>query len=428
MKHLLSHLKSGSAVNRTDKFYKPSAQRIYASVRDSGHKVFSKSGAADAGRKIGGIAVLGTAVPVLGVLGETIYVGTTMLSFAGACAWMAGPGGAITFGAFGLMAIVNDLYSNREAAHRKLADYVWSFIDDEPPRKTVAGRADMKEVYAASVYLITEGKAQIHQLAPKLERTKDEFNAFSLGFSACEEAAHTLLNQICSVRPANPTAAFAETITTTYIRDLKQFRETYERGMALYVSACQGTRSGGKGAVANMARRLNHMSNYLLAGRFVAGALEYSISSQNLIRTKHRGGIRNVSEDQPANFFPSGDPFSKISLAMVARTAFLRITDHAIRLEQYRRLVHQQLGTLNQPQRKSLKEADKKQLGWNLHRRTALDLDWYRRPEECPVDLSGMGPEILAAARKSAATGKLMHASNYTHPDIKRRVYDWLQP
>jgi len=141
--------------------------------------------------------------------------------------------GYVGFGlgaALDLITFVSDKYSNRDGAHEKLQDYVWSLIDDARPSKPLN-----KEAAAAAMYLIKEGESQQAIGADKLKKAEGPFLEWARDYVRMTKPFH------------NKNLTF-ELIALNKKR-LKHLEEGFKKG----------------GVVMKYMRRLNHWGDYIQA-------------------------------------------------------------------------------------------------------------------------------------------------------------------
>lgn len=95
-------------------------------------------------------------------------------TFAG---FMASPVVAGVLGFVGIIQLAQSVYSNRDKAHREVTKYVWSFIDDEPPKKI--SKLNSKDVGGSALSLILHAqKNPPQQQEIKFKIAQSKFNDF----------------------------------------------------------------------------------------------------------------------------------------------------------------------------------------------------------------------------------------------------------
>ncbi|MEY3288447.1 MAG: hypothetical protein RLZZ419_689 [Pseudomonadota bacterium] len=137
---------------------------------------------------------LGITGGVLGGYATALAVGAGSATFFMALPVTGAAAGLAAFGAFTYLT-VNSMCSNRDAAHEKLAPFVWSLIDDVGPAEdkgiygndrkllkngtaTYNAKGNLKEAGAAAIYLVTQSQSQYSDMARKFETTNKKFVEF----------------------------------------------------------------------------------------------------------------------------------------------------------------------------------------------------------------------------------------------------------
>jgi len=183
------------------------------------------------------------------LVGGTISASCTIACAVGAAGAFAvtasGPIAAGALGAVGLFLAAESTYSNRESAHNALQPHVWSYIDDEAPKSINDGNA--KDVGAAAISLISDGKPQIKLMDGKFQTAENAFNVFWKSYQENSSALSALG---------------------------KRDRAHVEISLPLCRIACQEDEMRSKilenafnpeGAAYNFIRRLIHFGNYMQA-------------------------------------------------------------------------------------------------------------------------------------------------------------------
>jgi len=166
---------------------------------------------------------------------------------------MSGPQAAVTLTVLSAALAAKSAYSDRESAHNALAPYVWSYIDDAPPKGW--GKKEEPDVLGAAMSLISDGKAQISLVKSKFEERERAFNAWYK--QEYLEASKFHVMGCNAPRSIRPDGGLASTI-----------RREEPRRQAAITSG-----EGDGGAVREYMRRLVHMGNYLQAGSVVSRVL-----------------------------------------------------------------------------------------------------------------------------------------------------------
>lgn len=168
---------------------------------------------------------------------------------AGFLAAVAGPQVAVTAGVVGLAILVKGTYSNREAAHIALLDYVWNLVDDQPPAKGVRfSREDLEKACDAAATLMEDGKNQMKLLGTKLEAARKRFEVVQAQF--CEIQGQV---SVQAQFLADPRSAAAATARSLIEKRKVQLQAIWDR------------ESKPGGAIFDYVRRLSHAGNYIQA-------------------------------------------------------------------------------------------------------------------------------------------------------------------
>ncbi len=212
--------------------------------------------AGTAGGVAGGIALGMSQAAAAGVAG------------AGFLAAVAGPQVAVTAGVVGLAMLVKGTYSNREAAHVALIDYVWNLVDDQPPAKGVRWtQEDLEKACDAAATLLDDGKNQMKLLGSKLDSARRKFEGVQLKlveiFNAVEAQKALLLD---------PRAATVE-------RARMAIKALRERAEALWTQECKPG-----GAIFDYVRRLSHAGNYLQAPHLIGLGMKNMVLGGEVLR------------------------------------------------------------------------------------------------------------------------------------------------
>jgi len=168
------------------------ATRAVHSGRDalkSGFKGFKQGfskgtnprGVADNVEMVGGIAA-----NVMDKATVACTIATAAGNAAAATFFLATPACGIGMAAAGLILAAKAAYSNRDSAHRALVPYVWSYIDDEPPK------AIDKTAAAAAMRLILEGQSQLDLAQSKLNQAHKNYDTWLKTFNKYSRPLATL--------------------------------------------------------------------------------------------------------------------------------------------------------------------------------------------------------------------------------------------
>ena len=198
-------------------------------------------------------------------LGEAAAAG---LAGAGFLAAVAGPQVAVTAAVVGVALLAKGAYSNREAAHRKLSEYVWNLVDDTPPpRGLVFSQESLDDAADAATTLMDDGKNQLKLLGTKLQTAHGKFRTVNQRFERYAQRAHDLR---MSWRGISNVAARN--------RALADYRVLRDEARALWEKE-----TGSGGAIFEYVRRCSHTGNYLQAPHIISLALKQKINPGSVV-------------------------------------------------------------------------------------------------------------------------------------------------
>lgn len=233
--------------------------------------------------------VINTSVNLVGVAGgvsgaitlaSTVAAGTAT---AGVMALaFAGPQAAVATAVIGIALLAKGAYSNREAAHKKLSQYVWNFIDNENPKialntHTLADAAD------AAMYLLTEGGNQIKLLGSKHQAALTKFNTLNSTITAKKVKIE---NDIAREQPHLAPGSMAAGAARQAIAQWKaRFKTELD---AIWEKE---TKPGG--IIFEYVRRCAHVGNYIQAPHIVSMAMRENIQSGYVAGMTHTDYFAN---------------------------------------------------------------------------------------------------------------------------------------
>lgn len=205
----------------------------------------------------------GTAGGVGGALtiamGEAAVAG---LAGAGFLAAVAGPQVAVTAGVVGLALLVKGTYSNREAAHISLSQYVWNMVDTEPPAKPLNTADNLNDACDAAMTLLDDGKSQIKLLGSKLQAAQTKLGVFHTDLRAKTALLAAEENKFNMAPRGQRGDSARRTAQTRYTKIETEIRTKLEEAMAK------------DGAIFEYVRRCAHTGNYIQAAHIVALAMK----------------------------------------------------------------------------------------------------------------------------------------------------------
>jgi hypothetical protein len=237
----------------------------------------------------------GKVVQIVDILTKTALVGTAVAATTGM---------SVLVGFFALPAVVGavaaykigqyaySFYSKRESQHRALNGFVWSGCDNERPSLITA--SNVKQIAGAAHYLMVNGENQMERAMDKLKhqttRLDDEMALLAVQSNKIEQAV------IACTRPT-------------------QYRDTQKN---IFLAIKEGFKIIDQikkpgGSLARMARRVQHLSNYLQAPMIVANSMAATLF-----------GITEIKQLE--------DPFSDAGPAKDLRTATSAIS---MKLDQF---------------------------------------------------------------------------------------------
>jgi hypothetical protein len=197
-------------------------------------------------------------------LGEAAAAG---LAGAGFLAAIAGPQVAVTAAVVSVALLAKGAYSNREAAHRKLSEYVWNLIDDTAPAHgRVFSQESLDDAADAATTLLDDGKNQLKLLGTKLQSAQQKFRTVNQRFETFVQRANRL-----KTSPGWRTPSMRN-------RVLDEFRQNRDEARAVWEKEIQ---SGG--AIFEYVRRCAHTGNYLQAPHIISLALKQKISPGSVV-------------------------------------------------------------------------------------------------------------------------------------------------
>ncbi len=202
---------------------------------------------------------VGNAVGIAGMgLGVAALSSTaTALAIAGAA---TGIGGAVI--ALGLFAY--SAYSNRDAKHRDLQPYVWSLVDDTPP-KGFSSPQELNEAAKAAGYLIVEGKNQINDFVSKIKEASELFDQFTHNV----DFRIAIINNL-RIQPQfiQGDAAIHDQVKSL----LNSLKEEWDEAIKE------------NGPVFEWLRRCHHAANYLQAPHIMSLAMKEKVSPGSVVK------------------------------------------------------------------------------------------------------------------------------------------------
>lgn len=193
---------------------------------------------------------LGTAGGVVGALSVAGHAAAGTAT----AVLIASPGAALMAGLIGVALVVKGAYSNRDAAHTALRDYVWSLVDACPPSQLQNdhfSKEGLLNAADAAAVLMADGKQQLKLLHSKLADATKRFDSFFMGLKD-DHAKYVRAKRDIT----NPTAQ--EECRNAQSSAQKRWAEQTVPG----------------GAVFNYVRRLVHTGNYLQAPHIIAMAMK----------------------------------------------------------------------------------------------------------------------------------------------------------
>lgn len=225
-------------------------------------------------------------------MGEAAVAG---LAGAGFLAAVAGPQVAVTAGVIGLALLVKGTYSNREAAHIALSQYVWNMVDTEPPSKLLNSAENLNDACDAAMTLLDDGKSQIKLLGNKLQKAQTELGSF-----------HTTLKSKTRIL-ATEEARFRRAVAgprgnAERLAARNKFNRTKTEINELMNEAMESD-----GAIFEYVRRCSHTGNYIQAAHIAALAMKEKLSP---------GSVTSL---------PPTDYFAGFQLAIHSRGLFVEL-------------------------------------------------------------------------------------------------------
>lgn len=245
--------------------------------------------------QVGG--VLGGAAGAIAIGAGSVVVG------AGFLAAVSGPQVAVTAAVLGIALLVMATYSNREAAHNELAQYVYTMVDNQPPRKNpLASRDELVKAAGAAATLMDDGKNQLKLMGGKLQSAQ-------VGFSRLNTDVINAMNEY--------RGAVADLLTVPAGMAYKARRDGLERkrdnAKNLAKNAWEKESKPG-GAIHQYVRRCVHTSNYLQASHIISLAMREKLDPGSVVGK------------------PYDDFFGDMTIAKESRKSFEKLSDLYVEL------------------------------------------------------------------------------------------------
>lgn len=209
-----------------------------------------------------------------GVAGAIALAGVEAAGAAAFLASVAGPQVAVTAAVVGLALIVKGAYSNREAAHKALSDYVWSLIDDEPPMH-LDSKERLDAAAEAALTLMEDGKNQIKGMGKKMAAAQVKFGMVNAKMAALY--AELVLLRADKTKAKQGGAPQMVPILDGKIIALKA------RAQELWTKEVKTD-----GGIFEYVRRCSHTANYLQAPGIIALSMMYPLDQSIERRGKAR--------------------------------------------------------------------------------------------------------------------------------------------
>ena len=264
--------------------------------RKTGHSAsnwFSARGTEDAWDNVKtGASAANNAV---GVMGTAAAAGAWAGSTVGFVTAMSGPQAGVVLGVVAIGLLVKEAYSNREAAHKKLAPYVWTFVDDEPP-KPFGTEKELQDICSAAATLLEDGKNQFKIMHSKYSEKQQKFKQFITDYEASLGKINRAADELKLLRGKAAEAAARQRLNNV----VKSHNELWEKASAV------------EGTMFEYVRRCCHVGHYLQAS---------AILNLGVQETLFPG---SVVGKQPKDYFPD---FFKGTKFEPAREMFKKMSD-----------------------------------------------------------------------------------------------------
>ena len=230
-----------------------------------------------------GVNLVGVAGGVSGAitLASTVAAGTAT---AGVMALaFAGPQAAVATAVVGIALLAKGAYSNREAAHKKLSEYVWNLVDNENPKIAINSKATLETAADAAMYLLTEGGNQIKLLGSKHQAALTKFNTLNTTITAKKvQIERDIAREQTHLAPGHMAAGAARQAIAQWKASFKtELEKTWEKE----------TKPGG--IIFEYVRRCAHVGNYIQAPHIVAMAMKENVDPGHIAAIAHTDYFAN---------------------------------------------------------------------------------------------------------------------------------------
>lgn len=230
----------------------------------------------------------------VGVMGTAAAAAAWAGSTVGFVAAMSGPQAGVVLGVVAIGLLVKEAYSNREAAHKKLAPYVWTFVDDEPP-KPFGTEKELQDICSAAATLLEDGKSQFKIMHSKYSEKQERFKQAFSDYEAKLDKIKSIAIQLKNARQTDRAA-----IIVRLEKEIVLLNEMFKKAAAV------------EGVIFEYVRRCCHIGHYLQASYILNLGVRETLFAGSVVGK------------QPNDYFPDffkGTPFEP------ARGMFKKLSD-----------------------------------------------------------------------------------------------------
>ncbi len=231
-----------------------------------------------------------------------LATGAAVAAWAGSSAAfvaaMTGPQAAAVIGLVAIGLLVKETYSNREAAHKEIAPYVWTFVDDKPPKK-FDNIEELRRICAAASTLLEDGKSQFNTMHSKYSEKEMIFRQFITVYQEKLWAIGILEKKLKLEVKSVPANKPSDNNLLRY--NIALAEEMYEKAIAV------------DGVISEYVRRCCHLGHYMQASAILNLGIRETLQPKSVIG------------QQTENYFPD---FFKNTPFEQTRLLFKRMGGH----------------------------------------------------------------------------------------------------
>lgn len=245
--------------------------------------------------QVGG--VLGGAAGAIAIGAGSVVVG------AGFLAAVSGPQVAVTAAVLGIAMLVMATYSNREAAHNELAQYVYTMVDNMPPRKDpLSSKDELFKAAGAAATLMDDGKNQLKLMGGKLQSAQALFSRLNTDVINAMNIYRGAVVDLANVPVGVANKARRDALERTRDNAKKLAKDAWEKE----------SRPGG--AIHQYIRRCVHTSNYLQASYIISLAMREKLDPGSIVGKPYEDffGDMSIAKDSRKSFQKLSDLYTEL--------------------------------------------------------------------------------------------------------------------